>query len=77
MNPNICTIHDIGEQEGHALFAVELVENETLGQSVKGKPLKTEMLLDLAIQVADGAGGSAASAATIFCERLLRGVLAP
>src|SRR5579863_10105500 len=53
-HPNICTIHDIGEQDGEAFIAMEFLEGETLRQRVEGKPLKTDMLLDLAIQIADG-----------------------
>jgi serine/threonine protein kinase len=53
-HPNICTIHDFGEQDGLAFIAMELLEGETLRQRVEGRPLKTETLLDLAIQIADG-----------------------
>ena len=53
-HPNICTIHDIGEQDGQAFIAMELLEGETLRQRVEGRPLETDTLLDLAIQIADG-----------------------
>ena len=53
-HPNICTIYDTEEYEGQPLIIMELLEGETLRQRVNGKPLKTELLLDLAIQIADG-----------------------
>jgi serine/threonine protein kinase/Tol biopolymer transport system component len=52
-HPNICTVYDIGEQRGHAFIAMELLEGETLRHRIAGKPLKTDELLELAIQVAD------------------------
>src|SRR6266513_482929 len=52
-HPNICTIHDIDECEGQPFIAMELLEGETLKQRIEDKPLKTDVLLDLAIEIAD------------------------
>ena len=52
-HPNICTVHDIDEFERQPFIAMELLEGETLKQRLEGKPLQTEPLLDLAIQIAD------------------------
>ncbi len=52
-HPNICTIYDIGEQDGHAFIAMEFLEGATLREKIAGRPLDYEVVLDLGIQIAD------------------------
>jgi eukaryotic-like serine/threonine-protein kinase len=53
-HPNICTIYEINQHEGQHFIAMELLEGQTLNQRIHGKPLQTDEILDLGIQIADG-----------------------
>jgi len=52
-HPGICTIHDIDDNNGHPFIVMEKLEGDSLKQRIRGKPIETEELLDIAIQVAD------------------------
>jgi eukaryotic-like serine/threonine-protein kinase len=52
-HPNICTIHEIDEVDGRAFIAMELLEGVTLTHRIAGEPVEADVLLGLAIEIAD------------------------
>jgi len=53
-HPNICTVYEIGDENGRAFIAMEYLDGVTLKHRIGSQPMEMEALLDLAIQVSDG-----------------------
>ncbi|MGB8788125.1 MAG: serine/threonine-protein kinase, partial [Candidatus Acidiferrales bacterium] len=52
-HPNICTIYEIGQQDGHLFIAMEFLDGATLKRLITGKPMEMDRLLEVGIEVAD------------------------
>src|SRR5438046_2494841 len=60
-HPHICTLHDIGEQDGQRFIVMELLDGETLKYRIGAKPMTVDEVVELAIQIADALDAAHAS----------------
>jgi serine/threonine protein kinase len=52
-HPNICTVHEIGRQDNHVFLVMEFLDGMTLKHRIAGRPMETESILALGIEIAD------------------------
>ncbi|MGH9735602.1 MAG: protein kinase domain-containing protein, partial [Candidatus Acidiferrales bacterium] len=52
-HPNICTIYEIAEDGGHLFISMELIEGRTLRETIEGRPLPTDQVLEMGVEIAD------------------------